>query len=229
MNCEVLFMSRFVFASLIALTFVSAGCQKNSNEQTVYLSHPEARPRVALAPVIDNTKDATLAWSLSDEFTSSVFSCLSQGSLYLEGLPKVREMVKKCKEEQNPFGTDISWIKKGFEKEQFVVFLELIKHEEILKKPNAQEIELKSCSADLFLSMRIRIFDLRGERPQVILQEIANDSHFIPRQFTTINFEQAPWGDDNFNFSPLGLAHWEFAKEISSRIEDYIGLACKSR
>jgi hypothetical protein len=222
-------MSRFVFASLIALSFASTGCQKSSNEQTVYQSHTEARPCVALVPVIDNTKSETVAWSLSDEFTSSIFSCLSQSPLYLEGLPKVREMMNKCKEGQNPFGTDISWMKRTFEKEQFVVFLELIKHEELLKKPNAQEIDLKSCSADLILSMRIRIFDLRNEQPQVILQEIVNDSHFIPRQFTTINFEQAPWGDDNFNFSPLGLAHWEFVKEISSRIEDYIGLACKTR
>jgi hypothetical protein len=221
-------MSRFVFALLAPLAFVSTGCQKDSNEQTAYQSRPEIRPCVTLVPVINNTKiDETFVWSLSDEFTSSIFSCLSQGPLYLESLPKVREMVKKCKEPQNPFGTDVSWIKKAFEKEQFVVFLELIKHEEILKKPNAQEIDPKSCSADLLLSMRIRIFDLRKEQPQVVLQEIVNGSHFIPRQFTTINFEQTPWGDDNFNFSPLGLAHWEFTKEIASRIEDYIGLACK--
>ena len=173
-------MSRFIFVSLISLAFFSAGCQKNSNDkQTTFQSHPQSRPNVALAPVINNTKEDKITWSLSDEFTSSIFSCLSQKTFNLIDLPKVSEMIQSCKEAQNPFGTDISWIKKTFQNEQFVVFLELVKHEEVLKRPSAQEIDLKSCSADLQLSMRIRVFDLRNQNPRVVLQEMIDNLSLI--------------------------------------------------
>ena len=155
-------ISRCAFIPLIALALALTGCQKDTNNQeTAYQVQQLTKPLVALVPVIDNTKNDVFEWNLSDEFTSSIFSCLSQGPLYLENASRVREMVNKCKEMQNPFGTNIAWIKKAFEKEQFVVFLELIEHEEILKR-EYKEIDPKMCSADLNLSMRIRVFDLRG-------------------------------------------------------------------
>jgi hypothetical protein len=221
-------LSRLSLIPFIALALTLTGCRNSSeNGQAAHQSHSASRPLVAIVPVINNTKSDEYAWSLSDEFTSSIFSCLAQGPLYLDHLGKVREMVKKCKEMQNPFGTNTSWIKKAFENEQFVVFLELVEHEEILKRDRRIEIEIdpKTCPADLKLCMRIRAFDLRGEVPRVILQELVNNSHFIPKQFTKVNFQQVAWGDENFNFSPLGLAHWEFAKEIATRIEDYIRIA----
>lgn len=216
---------RLITILSLPLALIVAGCRSNTENDanTACKTHAELKPVVALIPVIDNTKNDSLAWSLSDEFTSSIFSCLAQGDLYLESMGKVREMAKKCKE--NPFGTDISWIKRAYEKEQFVVFLELVQHEEVLKQEK-KFLELpKTCSADLKLCMRIRVFDLRAEEPRVILQELVSDSHFIPRQFTRVNFQQASWGDEDFNFSPIGLAHFEFAKQIASRIEDYIHIA----
>jgi hypothetical protein len=216
---------RFLMLSRLSPLFVIllaiAGCKKNpDNDQPAVKSSLLSGPVVALVPVIDNTRSEGYAWSLSDEFTSSIYSCLSQGTLHLEHLGKARELAKKSKD--NPFGTNISWIKKTFEKEQFVVFLELIDHEEILKQDKTALTDPKTCGADLKMGMRVRAFDLRGEEPRVILQELVHDSHFIPRPFTRINFQQAPWGDDSFAFSPLGLAHWEFSKQIASRIEDYI-------
>lgn len=75
--------------------------------------------------------------------------------------------------------------------------------------------------------MRVRVFDLRGKEPKIVLQELIHDSHFIPRQFTQANFYQVPWGHESFSISPIGLAHAEFTKEISSRLEDYILMATK--
>lgn len=218
---------RSIFTACIALCCATAGCQKDSqNQQSAMHSVSKTKPLVALFPIIDNTHSEQYRWNLSDEFTSSIYSCLAQGPLYLESMPKVRELVKKCKEAPNPFGANISWIKKIFNKEQFVVFLELVQHEEVLIR-KFKEMDPKSCDADLKLCMRVRVFDLRAEEPRIILQELIDDSHFIPRNFTRINFQHVPWGDDNFNFSPLGLAHWEFVKEISTRIEDYIIFAQK--
>jgi hypothetical protein len=216
-------LSRLISILYIPLALTAAGCRSNAEDENTACKTHQNKPVVALIPVIDNTKNEAYAWNLSDEFTSSIFSCLAQGPLYLESMGKVREMGKKCKE--NPFGTNISWIKKAFEKEQFVIFLELVQHEEVLNQEKKLLSSPKTSSADLKLCMRIRAFDLRADEPRVILQELISDSHFIPWQFTQVNFQQTSWGDENFNFSPIGLAHWEFSKQIASRIEDYIHTA----
>ncbi len=39
---------------------------------------------------------------------------------------------------------------------------------------------------------------------------------------TKQNFYQVPWKNENFNISPLGIAHADLINTLSSRIEDYI-------
>jgi hypothetical protein len=226
---EAFAMSRFLPLGLALVALAITGCQKDTANQqaTTYQTSNFGKPVVAILPVIDSTKN-DYAWNLSDELTSFVYSRLSQdGALSLDSPAKTRALVKKLKETQNPFSTDTSWMKQTFS-QQFVIFLELIEHEEVLKQDRKKETDPALCSADLKMSMRVRVFDLRGEEPKVVLQEMINDSHFVPKQFTRTNFYQIPWGDENFNFSTLGIAHLEFTKEIASRIEDYILLATKA-
>lgn len=219
-------MSRFVLPGLIVLALATAGCQKNSgNEQAFIESSSEVRPVIAVVPVIDSTTH-DYTWNLSDELTSSLYTRLAQReTLYLAQLPKVRSVIKKLKETNNPFGTDFGWIKEAFQGEQFVAFFELIEHEEILKQDRKKDSDSAYCSADLSMSMRVRVFDVRGEFPKIVLQELVHDTHYIPRQFTHANFQQADWGDESFSFSPLGLAHAEFTKQVASRVEEYVLLA----
>ena len=75
------------------------------------------------------------------------------------------------------------------------------------------------------MTMRVRVFDVRGNEPKVILQELVQNSHFIPRQFTSEHFYQASWGTENFQITPVGLAHAKFTKELASRIGEYVLLA----
>jgi hypothetical protein len=221
-------MSRAVVC-LSALALIAAGCdddqfQIRSNHQT---SAQTPKPIVAVVPVIDNTNN-TYDWSLSDEFSSGIYYRLSQQDhVFLVDAPHVRAKTKKLVEGQNPFGPEFSWVKKAFHGDEFVVFLELVEHQEVLKqdrkKPSAQE----NCAADLNMSMRVRVFDLRDAEPKIVLQELVHDTHFIPRPFTRVNFHQVPWGDASYSISPMGLAHAEFTKEIASRLDDYILMAAK--
>ncbi len=220
-------MSRFALSSLL-LAILATGCHdQSSQEQAFQEGQHSLKPIVAVVPVIDSTKNE-YNWNLSDELTSTLYyRMVKQNQFFLEELPRVRDVTAKLKEPQNPFGNDLSWIKRAFKGEEFVVFLELVEHEEVLKQDRKNPAAPESCSADLNMSMRIRVFDLRGNEPKAILQELVHDSHFVPKQFTHLNFHQVPWGDDNFNISPLGLAHMEFTKEITDRIEDYILVASK--
>ncbi|MBS0604030.1 MAG: hypothetical protein JSS60_03220 [Verrucomicrobia bacterium] len=217
-------MSRFILSvSLLAL--IAGGCDDNNNNTTsqAYEQAPmRAKPVVAIVPVMDNTKN-DLNWNLSDELSSSLYERISQRNhLLLVDASKVRSQVKKLGEKHNPFGPDISWVKKSFQGDQYVVFLELVEHEEVINQNKKRPSDPKNCNAELNMSMRVRVFDLRDTEPKIILQELIHDTHFIPRQFTQANFYQVPWGDPSFSISPIGLAHANFTKEVASRIEEYV-------
>lgn len=212
--------------NLLALTLVT-GCrlhlvtQEDSMQQTQTAS---LKPIVAIVPVIDHTEDAD--WNLSDEFTYCINHQLAQKNhLFLVDLDKTRAITQQFILTQNPFGQDISWLKKTFSSQEFVVFLELVEHNEVARQDNKKLVDSAKCSAELLMTMRIRVFDLRKDEPKVVLQELVHASHFIPRPFTRSNFQQEKWGHEMFTISPMGLAHSQFVKHICNRLEDYILLA----
>ncbi len=222
-------MLRFITCvSLLAL--IAGGCDDQNNQNTAQAySKPATKGKstVSIVPVIDITK-SDYDWNLSDELSSAIYYRMAeQNSFAIVDAPHVRAKTKKLKGE-NPFGPDISWVKKAFQGDQFVVFMELVEHEEVTKQDRKKTADPKDCSADLNMSMRVRVFDLRGNEPKIVLQELVHDTHFIPRQFTQANFYQVPWGHESFSISPIGLEHAEFTKEIASRVEDYIQMASKN-
>ena len=223
-------MSRVIFSlSIPLLALIAGGCndQHQNQSQTCSQSLSHGKPIVSIVPILDNTEN-DLTWNLSDELSSSIYNRLAQRDrIAINKASQVRNKMKHLKEARYPFDPDISWVKNIFNGDQFVVFLELVTHEEVPKQDRKKKIALQNCSADLNMSMRIRVIDLRGNQPCIVLQELFHDSHFIPRPFTQENFLQVAWGDDCFSISPIGLAHSAFTKEIASRIEEYIQVASK--
>jgi len=218
-------MSKIV-SPLLSLALIAAGCSSDKGEKETALFEKTAaeKPLVAFVPMIDRSQSG-LTWSVSEELTRSVQEKLLQReSLYLVDSEKVQSVVKKLKENQDPFGADVSWIKKAFFQDEFVVFLELVEHDEVPAYAS-KDADLQSAPADLNMAVRLRVFDLRGNEPRVVLQELIRDAHHIPRQFTKANFLQVPWGHEMFDISPLGMAHTQLTKELASRVEDYILMA----
>jgi len=224
-------MLRIVLScAAISGVLMLASCHNdNSDQKTAQISGKvSSKPIVSVVPIVDSTQN-DVPWNLSDELTALVQYRLSQkNKLFLIDLPKVRAQAKKIKDNYNPFGPDLSWAKSVFPNDEYVVFMELIEHEELYLNDRKKPVNTKDCAAELNLGMRIRVIDLRGENPKVVLQELVRDSQFLPKQFTSTNFYQIPWGKENFTTTPLGLAHVEFTKDIASRIEDYILLADKN-
>lgn len=221
-------MSRFIL-SVSVLALIAGGCDDNTSNNSQAYNQPakQNKPTLSIVPVIDNTK-SNCDWSLSDELSSSLYYRISQQNrLFVVDAPKVRAKTKKLGEKNNPFGPDISWVKNAFQGDEFVVFLELVEHEEVINQNRKKPSDPKNCNADLNMSMRVRVFDLREKEPKIILQELVHDTHFIPRQFTQENFYQVPWGDESYSISPIGLAHAKFTKELAERIEDYVLMSSK--
>jgi hypothetical protein len=221
---EAQFMSRYFTAGLAAALLLSSCHDQDQSSNAVSSQAKMAKPRVAIAPAIDNSKHS-VPWNLSDEITYSLFYRLDQKEkFFLDDPQKMKSISKRLHANNNPFGGDLKWIKRAFNQDDFVVFLEVLEHEET---PNLVEKTslAKDCSANLNMTMRVIVVDIRQTQPVVVLQEVIQDSHFIPRQFNQYNFHQVYWGNEEFAMSPLGMAHTQFLKEISTRIEDYITLA----
>ncbi len=214
---------QFLFL-IFSVSVLFTSCQKDSGTSYSTSQSASFRPSVAIAPVIDHS-ESNLGWDLSDEITYSVSTRLIQKTkLNVSDPQKTRTQLRKNKVTTNPFGSDLTWVKRTFPGEDFVVFMELIEHREQPRGAGNNKAP-ESLPADLNLALRLRIIDVRNEQPQVVLQEIIQDSHFIPRQFTQYNFDQAPWNSEEFGITPVGIAHSLLIKELSARIDDYISLS----
>ena len=141
---------------LLSLSFFS--CNNNTNEVSRFYDDGRAKPIIAISSVVDSTS-YELPWSLSEELTHLIKSDLSKHkNIFLASSDDVDASITNT---DNPFSTDIGWMKDKFDNNEFVVFLELIKHNEEAR-PNATNLDM---------SMRLRIVDVKSKKPKIIRSE----------------------------------------------------------
>jgi len=212
---------KMILFSLIASLCALSSCYKHNQDTALAPSSSFSKPVVALVPVIDNSH-SEISWNLSEELTSTIHERLAQkNQLHLIEPQKIYSITKKLPESCNPFDQDLAWVKKNFSEDEFVIFLELVDHEEVAIT-GQRKSSPRDCPAALNMTMRIRVIDNRDAQPKIILQELIHDSHHIPKQFTRFNFTQVAWGETSYSISPLGLAHAQLSKEIAKRVSEYI-------
>lgn len=205
----------------LMLSLLAVGCNHSNDFMTRYHDDGRAKPAVAITSMIDTTS-FELPWSLSEEFTSTLVQQVGVGGkLYV--IATEDDVFT-----ENPFGQDLSWIKREYADHEFVAFLELVEHEiapasKFKKDPVSQQF-----STNLNMAVRLRIVDVRGQLPTIVLQEMIRDSYFIPKTLMPTDYSSAVWGTPEFQKSPMGIAHKQIVQEIASRIKEYILLA-KSR
>jgi hypothetical protein len=195
-----------------------ASCtNQNQNQDPLYTLSGKPKPHIAVVPLIDHSEN-DLSWNVSEEITTCLEGRVSEkGNLLLDDSRKVLQITGRMSPEQNPFGENIQWMKSMFDT-QYVSFMELLEHEEV----PIYTANLDESPANLKIAVRLRVVDLRGDAPQVILQEILHSNHYVPKQFTKSMFGHVYWGHEVYSISPTGLAHGQLIKEIASRIEDYV-------
>lgn len=215
-----------MFRYLLTLSTLAllVSCQNSMNQSvTKYYEDGRARPTVAFVPVVDSTS-FDHPWSLSEEFSTLITNCINKRkTLYL---PQELDTSFEFSYDQNLFDTDLTWMKKEFSKHEFVILVEFLKHEKVpLMK---RDVPLYELSSNLEMCVRVRIVDLRKEKPQIILQEKLSDSYFFSKNLLPIDYQQVTWGTDGYESTPLANAHKQIAEELVDRMNDYILLA-KSR
>lgn len=208
------------YLSLFILSIFLVGCSHHTDYMTRYHEDGRAKPVAAIATMID-TASFELPWSISEELTTMISSQIRQAG-------KIFVVTKEDEQfSENPFGADLSWVKREFNDQEFAVFLELVEHEVVpaarTKNELAQEI-----SSNLNMAVRLRVVDNRGANPKIVLQEIVKDSYFIPKSLAPDDYHTTSWGTPAFAKTPMGIAHAQLTRELTNRISDYILLA-KSR
>jgi hypothetical protein len=203
----------------LVLSLFFVGCTRSGDFMTKYHEDGRAKPIAMIAPMIDTTSfDAP--WSLSEEFTSTISSQLGQnGKIYVS--TQSDEPIS-----MNPFSSDLSWIRREFSGQEFVVFLELVEHEVVPVKLRKEALPQES-SSNLNIGLRLRVVDIRSQ-PKIVLQEIIREGYFIPKTLIPTDYSVVTWGSSEYSKTPMGLAHAQIIREVVTRIGDYILLA-KSR
>ncbi len=210
---------RRITSVLLALFFV--GCSHNSDVAARYHEDGRAKPITSIVAMIDTTS-FDVPWSISDELTSMIVSEVGKsGKIFV--LQKEDDVFT-----ENPFGQDLSWVKREFTDREFAVFMELVEHEITPVASSKKETPLQELSSNLQIAVRLRVIDIRGETPKIVLQEMVRSSYFIPKTMIPVNYNSTTWGSPEFSKSPMGVAHAQVVQEIASRVTDYILLA-KSR
>jgi hypothetical protein len=209
------------YLPIFTLVLFAAGCCsrcKDDASSTRYHDDGRAKPVAALPIMIDTTAfDAP--WSISEEITATIAQIVGKnGKIFIQSQDDFAIA-------SNPFAGDLSWMKREFQNQEFGIFLELAEHELVASNKGGSESEV---SNNLNMGVRIRVVDLRGAEPKVVLQEMIRDSYYIPKTLVPVDYDVVTWGTEDYKKSPMGVAHAQLAKEIAERVSEYILLA-KSR
>jgi hypothetical protein len=212
--------------SLVVASLMFVGCSRNTyGQMSRFHDDGRAKPSIVFTPVFDRN-DIELPWKLSDELTYSIQTRLARkNSMFVipdRGMTSVEQHIQAGK---NPFVGDYEWIKESYDDGEFVVFLELVKHN-VHEKDNSKSLfAAMTPNYVLDMTMRVRVFDLRDENPKIILQELVSQKHMIPKQLAKMDFAKSNWGKKTYNLSPMGLAHAAICREVAKRVEEYLLLA----
>lgn len=222
-------MFRYIIS--LFLMILMSGCQTckdNGKNCTRFHDDGRAKPVALIIPMLDSSC-YDVPWSLSEEFSSFIESSIKNtGKIFLQE----KDDRAYFSSHHNPFGNNISWMKKSFKPGEFVIFLELVEHENIsilktVKDPTKVPASRRSAS-NLHMAIRLRIVDIRGDKPKIVLQEMLRDTCYMSNNIDNPDYNYIKWGSEEYKNSPMGIAHKNFAKEIVDRITDYVMLA-KSR
>lgn len=193
------------FIALITLCLVSS-CGKTKEEPPSPSTTAFTIPKVVFLPLHDHAKHK-MSWNISEEISKLISERIEKQDKLMLVKPKNHSKLI------SPL-SNFDHIKEVFQGNDFVIFMELIEHQELLKES----------SKHLEISLRLQIIDLKEIPPKVILREVVHDSHFMPDQ---TYFTQVSWKEEGYEVSPVGMAHLHFAKKTAKRIEEIILLAKK--
>ena len=117
---------------LCSMSLILGGCFTNGDHSSIFSeARASNRPIVSFVPVIDSSK-SDLNWNVSQELTKAIRERLAQKNrLYMVAEEPVAALSQKALSAHDPFDADPPGSQKAFPQNEFVVFMELMDHNEI--------------------------------------------------------------------------------------------------
>jgi len=173
----------------------------------------DLKDKIAVVHMIDSSAYPH-HWDVAAELSDTLDKELARkDTLYV--VPVKNEV--NLSSSKNPFSNDLSWLNNDFAHVNYVVFTELLKHEQ-----STTANDLTPSTYTLDIALRVRVFKKCENRFEVMLQEIQTDSFVLPTIFQNSFMTQPSWQERGFEISPIGIAHGKFISETAKRIRDYI-------
>jgi hypothetical protein len=202
------------------------GCARTCHDTTLYDRSGRQKHIVAVLPVIDNTGEKNLTWDLSRELTDEIRKRVYESKkIYLlreGGNLEIAKMLSTPNSHAIPNSATSS-----LGETEFAVVAEIIDQEEEPYRviANRSEAKVADVGSILSLALRVRVIDVRGEKPKVILQEVLDNDFVVSRAYMNCDYSKTPWGSEAFTCTPMGMAHNRLIRTLVSRIEAYIEAA----
>jgi hypothetical protein len=209
-----------MLCSVLLLIF-AVGCGPHYVDYFPYHDNGMAKPAVAVLPIINHT-DFDCAWDLSKELSDELNDALMDNAqLFI--FPEQKTLAAKQRVGNvDFFAKDLSFAK-YFCPSEFLVVMELIEHRFAPYEPGKftplYPIDAHSCNLVLVMKIRIRMIDLRGNTPCIVLQEIFQSNHMLPKDGDQIDYAGGDFGIKSYEKTPLSIAHQRLSVDLAKRIE----------
>jgi len=201
------------------------GCMPCRRDTTLFQPTGRQKAIVTVLPVIDHTSDTNVTWDLSREFTEEIRKRVYDSTrVYLLREGEGAEMAERL---SNPDPTVISSdIARYLGAAEFAIVIEIINQtEEPYGLTHASTSPLTEIGSTLSVALRVRVIDVRKDKPKVILQEILNQDYVVTRPYFNTDYTRTPWGTEAFQRTPMGLLHNQLIHKLVARVESYIEAA----
>lgn len=203
-------MFHVVLSALFALMAVSCG-GPHYVDYFPYHDDGTPKPKVALIPVIDSSP-SKLPWDVSLELSEGIYNeLMNSGEIYVM-VPQEIGPVWAKRDTIAFFGNDMTFCQE-FRNADFIVAMEFIDQQMVASGP---------CNNLLSMRIRLKVLDVRCEKPRVVLYEIVKAEYLLAPNRSSDEYEEICWGNAGYNKTPCGILHQRMISNLTRRLNEVL-------
>lgn len=214
----------YVFFLFVSLS-IFLSCSKVSQEDSLYHNDGRIKTSIALSAVRD-LSDSDFPVNSSEKLTEQIReNIVSENDFYV--IP-----FEIANHTSYSFHSPLHL--KEHTKTDYLAILELIEQKEEPYTgqhvrplyPVADKTQIRSL---IQLKMRVKVYDMRGEKPELILFEILPSNHLIPTEMRSLDLKKMEKNPKLYQMSGMGTAQIRLAREVAKRICHYVNISKTKR
>lgn len=205
-------MLQIIVSILLSLIAVGCGAPRYV-DYFPYHDDGTPKPKLAIMPIIDSTQNS-IGWDFKEEIADGIYyELMSSGEVYMVS-PRDMGPGWAKKDTINFFSNDVSYVG-DFQNTDFIISMEIID-----RKITACD-QCVPNNLTLFISIRIKILDIRFCEPKIVLYEVFKTGYTGIRADAEYE-NNICWNDETYQKTYFGRAHKRIICSLSKRLEEVI-------